>query len=95
MANRCPNRLHERQTQTPSICPSRGAQQQRLTRAVRSVWHSPFVELRFAERTHTCLINGVAATFEQTASIAPSQRQLQIVDINSPPMTYRGQLVTL
>lgn len=37
----------------------------------------------------------VVATFQQTASVDPTQRQLQIVDINSLPMKYRGQLVAL
>lgn len=37
----------------------------------------------------------VVATFQQTASAAPSQRQLHIVDINSVPTKYRAQLVAL
>ncbi|MFZ4484826.1 MAG: hypothetical protein ACOYOL_12710 [Chthoniobacterales bacterium] len=37
----------------------------------------------------------VMATFQQTASAAHGPRQLQIVDINSLPMKYRGQLVAL
>ena len=38
----------------------------------------------------------VMATFQQTASAAQGgPRQLQIVDINSLPMKYRGQLVAL
>jgi hypothetical protein len=37
----------------------------------------------------------VVATFQQTADVAPGQRVLQIADINSLPMKYRGQLVAL
>ena len=35
------------------------------------------------------------ATFQQTADVRPAQRSLQIVDIDSLPMKYRGQLVAL
>jgi hypothetical protein len=38
----------------------------------------------------------VVATFQQTADAGtPGQRKLQIVDINSLPMKYRGQLLAL
>lgn len=37
----------------------------------------------------------VVATFQQTVDATPGQRTLQIVDINSLPMKYRGQLVAL
>jgi hypothetical protein len=37
----------------------------------------------------------VVATFQQTADAAPGQRILRIVDINSIPMKYHGQLVAL
>ena len=37
----------------------------------------------------------VVATFQQTADARPAQRALQIVDIDSLPMKYRGQLVAL
>jgi len=35
------------------------------------------------------------ATFQQTADAAPDQRALRIVDIDSLPMKYRGQLIAL
>lgn len=34
-------------------------------------------------------------TFQQTADVRPAQRSLQIVDLDSLPMKYRGQLVAL
>ena len=37
----------------------------------------------------------VIATFQQTADVAPGQRALRIVDVNSLPMQYRGQLLAL
>lgn len=37
----------------------------------------------------------VVATFQQTADASPSRRELRIVDIDSLPMKYRGQLVAL
>jgi hypothetical protein len=37
----------------------------------------------------------VIATYQQTADVAPGQRALRIVDVNSLPMKYRGQLLAL
>jgi hypothetical protein len=37
----------------------------------------------------------VIATFRQTADAAPGQRALRVVDINSLPMKYHGQLLAL
>lgn len=37
----------------------------------------------------------VVATFQQTADSSPGRRELRIVDIDSLPMKYRGQLVAL
>lgn len=41
------------------------------------------------------LSDTVVATFQQTVDATPGQKTLRIVDINSIPMKYRGQLLAL